>query len=94
MLTAVTGYDFTAEELRVVERRVVNARKCLNQREGWTTLEGPLSPRLLSDSPPSPVAPFLSRSRLDAMIATQLSGPGLDRGRPRPHRTPSRPGAG
>ena len=44
MLAAVTGWDVTADELRTVARRVVNARKCLNQREGWTTAEDTLAP--------------------------------------------------
>jgi len=69
MLAAVTGWDVDAEELKVVARRVVNARKCVNSREGWTHHEDTLPPRFLSDTPSSPGAPFLSRDRLDAMIA-------------------------
>ncbi len=62
MLTAVTGWDVSAEELRQVARRVVNARKLVNQREGWTCAEDTLPDRLLNDD-------GLPRSRLDAMIA-------------------------
>jgi aldehyde:ferredoxin oxidoreductase len=69
MLALVTGWDFSASELRTVARRVVNARKCLNQREGWTRAEDTLPPRLLSEEPAAPGAPFLSRERLEAMIA-------------------------
>jgi aldehyde:ferredoxin oxidoreductase len=69
MLGLVTGWDFSASELRTVARRVVNARKCVNQREGWTRAEDTLPPRLLSDEPAAPGAPFLSRERLEAMIA-------------------------
>jgi aldehyde:ferredoxin oxidoreductase len=69
MLAAVTGLDFTSDELHTLARRVVNARKCLNQREGWTAAEDTLPSRFLSDAPPVLGAPFLSRSRLDAMIA-------------------------
>jgi aldehyde:ferredoxin oxidoreductase len=69
LLAAVTGWDASADELRTIARRVVNARKCLNQREGWTRAEDTLPPRLLSDAPEAPGAPFLPRARLEAMIA-------------------------
>src|SRR5436305_7439285 len=49
LLQAVTGWDVDADELRTTARRVVNARKCLNQREGWSRLEDALPPRFLSD---------------------------------------------
>ena len=38
MLRAVTGWDMTADELRGVALRVVNARKCVNIREGGPAL--------------------------------------------------------
>jgi aldehyde:ferredoxin oxidoreductase len=69
MLAAVTGHPYNADDLRTVARRVVNARKCLNQREGWTALEDTLPARFLSDQPDAPGAPFLPCARLDAMIA-------------------------
>ncbi|HMF35131.1 MAG TPA: hypothetical protein VKF17_00765 [Isosphaeraceae bacterium] len=47
-----------------VAKRVVNARKCLNQREGWTACEDTLPSRLLTESPPQPGASILSRARL------------------------------
>ena len=69
MLSVVTGWPFTALELGTVAKRVVNARKCLNQREGWTAGEDTLPSRLLTESPAQPGASFLSRSRLQTMIA-------------------------
>src|SRR5262249_50868926 len=39
MLTAVTGWPVTVTELKTLATRVVNARKCFNQREGWTRAE-------------------------------------------------------
>lgn len=69
MLSVVTGWPFTALELGTVAKRVVNARKCLNQREGWTAGEDTLPSRLLTESPAQPGASFLSRSRLRTMIA-------------------------
>jgi len=69
MLSVVTGWPFSALELETVAKRVVNARKCLNQREGWTACEDTLPARLLTESPPQPGASFLSRARLQTMIA-------------------------
>src|SRR5262249_28321816 len=68
LLAAVAGWPVTPDELRTVARRVVNARKCLNQREGWTRREDTLPARLLEPSS-SAQAPGLSRERLDTMIA-------------------------
>ena len=67
LLRAVTGWDVDADELRATARRVVNARKCLNQREGWTRAEDSLPARFLSDESETP---SLSKARLDSMIAT------------------------
>ena len=36
---------------------MVNARKCLNQREGWTRAEDTLPARFLSDGPEPAGAP-------------------------------------
>jgi aldehyde:ferredoxin oxidoreductase len=69
MLRVVTGWPFTALELRTVARRVVNARKCFNQREGWTAAEDTLPPRLLAEEPGVPDGPHLTRTRLETMIA-------------------------
>ena len=69
MLGAVTGLPYTADSLHDVARRVVNARKCVNEREGWTAIEDTLPPRFLSDRPDTPGAPFLPVARLEAMIA-------------------------
>ena len=69
MLVAVTGHPYTSADLQAVARRVVAARKCVNQREGWTAAEDTLPARFLSDQPESPGAPFLPRARLEAMIA-------------------------
>ncbi|MBX6315595.1 MAG: aldehyde:ferredoxin oxidoreductase, partial [Isosphaeraceae bacterium] len=68
LLAAVTGWDVTGEELHHVARRVINARKCLNQREGWTRAEDTLPARLLCDAPETPGAAHLPASRLQDMI--------------------------
>jgi aldehyde:ferredoxin oxidoreductase len=81
MLAAVTGWSPSAAELKTLARRVVNARKCLNQREGWTRSEDTLPARLLEpdDSAAPPENPRLSRQRLDTMIAAYYRERGWDR---------------
>jgi aldehyde:ferredoxin oxidoreductase len=64
MLSAVTGWDVSADELRATSRRVVSARKCVNLREGWTRAEDTLPSRLLDGTRPGD----LTRSSLDASI--------------------------
>ncbi|HMB05966.1 MAG TPA: aldehyde ferredoxin oxidoreductase C-terminal domain-containing protein, partial [Isosphaeraceae bacterium] len=68
-LGAVTGWDVTPDELRDVAGRIVNARKCVNQREGWTRTEDTLPPRLLADEPTAGNRNSLTRARLDALIS-------------------------
>ena len=75
LLRAVTGWDVDAVELRATARRIVHARKCLNQRQGWTRNEDTLPARFLTDES---AAPSLSRARLDAMIAAYYEGRGWD----------------
>lgn len=77
LLRAVTGWDVDADELRTTARRVVNARKSLNLREGWTRAEDTLPPRFLVEGP-DPSAPTLSQGRLDAMIAAYYAARGWD----------------
>jgi aldehyde:ferredoxin oxidoreductase len=76
MLAVVTGHPYTKAEVQTVARRAVNARKCVNQREGWTAAEDTLPARFLSDTPEAPGAPFLPRARLEAMIAAYYDARG------------------
>jgi len=78
LLAAVTGWPMTSAELHEVARRVVTARKCVNQREGWTHAEDTLPPILLEEGEPSAESPRLSRERLDTMIAAYYEARGWD----------------
>ena len=78
LLAAVTGWPITAAELHTVARRVVTARKCLNEREGWTRSEDTLPARLLEARDPRPESPALSRERLETMIAAYYRDRGWD----------------
>jgi aldehyde:ferredoxin oxidoreductase len=70
LLRAVTGWAVTAAELRAVARRVVDAKKRFNIREGWTPAEDTLPRRFLSEGLPAGTAPgaVLTAERLRAMI--------------------------
>ncbi|MFO0970008.1 MAG: aldehyde ferredoxin oxidoreductase family protein [Gemmataceae bacterium] len=52
LLTLVTGWDVSAEELRETTRRVVTAKKLFNMREGWTRAEDTLPARFLTQGMP------------------------------------------
>ena len=67
LLSKVTGWNVTADELREVARRVVTARKLFNIREGWTPAEDTLPKRFLSAELPG--GGSLPAERLRNMIA-------------------------
>lgn len=69
MLAAVTGWEVTPDELRAAAVRVVNARKCLNVREGWTRAEDTLPARLLEPPTDPGPRPPLSPARLEAQVS-------------------------
>jgi aldehyde:ferredoxin oxidoreductase len=78
LLTAVTGWDLTGDELRQTASRIVTAKKMFNIREGWTRAEDTLPDRFLNE----PVAtnegssPSLPRKRLHEMIAAYYAARG------------------
>ncbi len=79
MLAAVTGWPMTAMELKVLARRIVNARKCLNEREGWDRREDSLPARFLGGSDAQAGTSGLSRERFAAMVEAYYSERGWDR---------------
>ncbi|MBX9626948.1 MAG: aldehyde ferredoxin oxidoreductase family protein [Gemmataceae bacterium] len=70
LLAKVTGWDVTADELRATARRVIDAKKLFNIREGWTPAEDTLPKRFLGEPLPDGSAPgaALPEGRLRAMI--------------------------
>jgi aldehyde:ferredoxin oxidoreductase len=80
LLANVTGWDVTAEELRLTSRRIVTAKKLFNQREGWTSAEDTLPERFLSQGLPDGTAPgaALPRERLEAMVRAYYAARGWD----------------
>src|SRR5262245_26783412 len=66
LLSLVTGWNVTADELRTTARRIVTAKKLFNEREGWTPAEDTLPKRFLSEGLPGDVG--LPPERLRTMI--------------------------
>jgi aldehyde:ferredoxin oxidoreductase len=77
LLRPVTGWDVTADELRLAARRIVTAKKLYNLREGWTPAEDTLPKRFLSEGLAEGGA--LPRERLQAMIQAYYAARGWDR---------------
>lgn len=84
MLSAVTGWAITAEELERAGERIVTLKRLFNEREGWTRAEDTLPQRILAEplgrgpaeNNPSEGA-ALSASELDRMIAAYYRARGL-----------------
>jgi len=85
LLSAVTGWDVTGDELRATARRIVLAKRVYNLREGWRPADDWLPARLLEE--PLTLASGrearLTPARLRAMIDGYYKERGLDpAGRP------------
>jgi aldehyde:ferredoxin oxidoreductase len=68
ILSAVTGWDVTPDELHEVARRIVTARKRFNTLAGWTPAEDTLPARLLEEALPEDARSQLSPQRLSALV--------------------------
>jgi aldehyde:ferredoxin oxidoreductase len=87
LLSAVTGWEVSGEELHETARRIVMAKRVYNIREGWQPADDWLPDRLLNEplSLPSGRVATLSADRLRAMIDSYYKMRGLDpEGRPDP----------
>ncbi len=80
LLSSVTGWDVTADELATTARRIVMAKRLYNLREGWTRAEDTLPERFLSETleVASGRAAALPRERLEWMIDAYYEERGLD----------------
>ena len=77
LLSLVTGWKVTGEELRTTARRIVSAKKLYNQREGWTMSEDTLPNRFLTEAMDDNQA-VLPRQRLENMIQAYYRVRGWD----------------
>lgn len=66
----ITGWDMTADELRLAGERVNNLKKAFNIREGWAREHDTLPQRVFDETLPTGVAAGvgLSREDLDMMV--------------------------
>ncbi len=81
LLSSVTGWNVTAEELHTSARRIVTAKKLFNIREGWTSAEDTLPKRFLSEGLPDNGSngATLPRERLEEMIQAYYAARVWDR---------------
>ncbi|HET7325845.1 MAG TPA: aldehyde ferredoxin oxidoreductase family protein [Nocardioidaceae bacterium] len=92
LLSKVTGWDVDGEELRDTARRIVQAKRAFNLREGWTPADDWLPERFLDSSLEleSGRTASLPAERLRTMIDTYYAERGLDsEGRPQHVQTAS-----
>src|SRR5215467_11769463 len=80
LLNKVTGWDFSADELRRVGERIHTLKKLFNIREGWRTEDDWLPPRLLADALPTGVGrgTSLTPAELNEMIQSYYQARGWD----------------
>jgi aldehyde:ferredoxin oxidoreductase len=80
LLSKVTGWDFSATELRRVGERIQMCKRLFNQREGWRPEDDWLPPRLLNEALPTGVARgvALTAGELREMIDGYYQARGLD----------------
>ncbi len=80
LLHAVTGWDISAEELRQTAKRIIDAKKWFNQRQGWTREEDKLPARFFEEglTMQNGSVAQLDREQLEAMIAAYYQGRGWD----------------
>jgi aldehyde:ferredoxin oxidoreductase len=76
MLSAVTGWEVTPEELRTTGARIVTARKLWNVRAGWNVTEDTLPDRILDEPSGGDPRFALSRDGLGRMIASYYAAQG------------------
>ena len=80
LLNKVTGWDFSAGELRRIGERIQISKRLFNEREGWRPADDWLPPRLLGEALPTGVAQgvVLTTDELKEMIGSYYHARGLD----------------
>ena len=80
LLGAVTGWNFSAAEMRRIGERINTVKKLFNQREGWQPHDDWLPPRLLSEALSTGVAQgvSLTPAELREMIQGYYNARGWD----------------
>ena len=70
ILSHITGWNMSADELQIAGTRINNLKKAFNMREGWTRQHDTLPPRVFDEVLPTGVVEGvgLSRQDLDMMV--------------------------
>jgi aldehyde:ferredoxin oxidoreductase len=68
ILRLVTGWDVTAEELRLSAQRIVSAKKWFNILSGWQPAEDTLPGRFFREAPENDPRAVLTRDRLQELV--------------------------
>ena len=68
ILTMITGWPVTPDELHGTAQRIVAARKLFNLRAGWTPAEDTLPDRFLTSSPADDRTACLTRETLQDLV--------------------------
>ena len=70
IISHITGWDMSADELQLAGERINNLKKAFNIREGWTRKDDTLPQRVFAETLPTGVAAGvgLSRDDLDMMV--------------------------
>jgi aldehyde:ferredoxin oxidoreductase len=81
LLRLVTGWNVSAEELRIAAPRIVTAKKLFNIREGWTAAEDTLPNRFFTQDLQAHgmQSVALPRERLQEMIQAYYAAREWDR---------------
>lgn len=79
VLNAVTGFEYSAADMKKAARRIVLLKKIFNERQGWTAAEDTLPARFFDMPLPEGVAKgiALSRENLQAMVRAYYAERGL-----------------
>ncbi len=80
LLSKVTGWDCSSDELKRIGERIHNLKKLFNMREGWRSADDWLPQRLLSEALPTGVAQGirLNSDELQQMIQSYYRARGWD----------------
>jgi len=76
-LEALCGWSIPLDQARLTARRIVESRRLVNRRLGWTPAEDTLPPRLF-DPPALPQSPFLDFDSFHRMVRRYHQQRGLD----------------
>jgi aldehyde:ferredoxin oxidoreductase len=81
LLSGITGFDYTADEVQTVGERINNLAAAFNVREGFSRKDDTLPERLLTEPLPGGASKghFITRQELDLMLDEYYAARGWDK---------------